>query len=61
MSEHVWRKSSRSLKEDCVEVAVAPQMTAVRDSKDPGGARLRVPAERWSSFLANLKADRYGG
>ena len=61
MSERVWRKSSRSLKEDCVEVAVTPQVTAVRDSKDPDGARLRLPAERWSSFLSDLKADRYGG
>lgn len=61
MSERVWRKSSRSLKEDCVEVAVSSQVTAVRDSKDPGGARLRISAGCWSSFLVDLKLGRYGG
>ena len=63
MSEHVWRKSSRSgtYGTDCVEVAVTPQVAVVRDSKDPDGARLRVSVERWSSFLADLKVDRYGG
>ena len=61
MSDMSWRKSSRSRREDCVEVAVTPAVTAVRDSKDPDGARLRLPAERWLSFLADLKAGRYGG
>ncbi len=61
MSDMSWRKSSRSRREDCVEVAVAPRVTAVRDSKDPDGARLRLSAERWSSFLADLMAGRYVG
>lgn len=63
MSDASWRRSSRSgtYGTDCVEVAVTPAVTAVRDSKDPDGARLRLPAERWSSFLADLKAGRYGG
>ena len=61
MSDMSWRKSSRSRREDCVEVAVTPAVVAVRDSKDRDGARLHVSAERWSSFLDDLKADRYGG
>jgi hypothetical protein len=60
MSELVWRKSSRSGRTDeCVEVAGTEGSTAVRDSKNPRGAQLRVPAGRWRAFLARLKDGHY--
>ncbi len=63
MVEPHWRKSTRSGTQggDCVEVAVTPEVTAIRDSKDRNGADLRVPASSWKSFLSRVRAGRYGG
>jgi hypothetical protein len=41
---------------DCVEVAVNPSAVAVRDSKNPHGARLIVRRAEWTAFLAATKA-----
>ncbi|MGD3111083.1 DUF397 domain-containing protein [Streptomyces sp. YGL11-2] len=54
-----WRKSSYSGSENanCVEVADGfPGAVPVRDSKDPRGPILVVPAAGWSSFVAAVKA-----
>ncbi|MYU23437.1 DUF397 domain-containing protein [Streptomyces sp. SID8352] len=54
-----WRKSSFSNPDggECVEVADGvPGVVPVRDSKDPGGAVLLVPAYAWTHFLASLPA-----
>ncbi|MFE0028260.1 DUF397 domain-containing protein [Amycolatopsis sp. NPDC059021] len=50
-----WFKSSHSGKAntDCVEVAFATQITAVRDSKAPTG-QLTVSHRAWASFLARV-------
>jgi uncharacterized protein DUF397 len=54
----VWRKSSSSGgsgdQGDCVEVAFAGLVVAVRDSKNPVAGMLTVPASSWTAFL------RYG-
>lgn len=51
-----WRKSSRSNGSGaCVEVATnLTGMVAVRDSKDPHGAILRVTPAEWRQFVAAL-------
>jgi len=57
MSEYKWRKASRSGSngDACVEVATnIPGVVAVRDSKDPDGAVLRVSAAEWRGFVAGL-------
>ncbi len=60
MSELVWRKSSRSGRtEECVEVAGAGDSAAVRDSKNPRGAQLRVTTGSWQSFLTRIKDGYY--
>lgn len=59
MSTLVWRKSSYTGRDECVEVAEAGGSAAIRDSKNPRGAQLRVPTGSWGSFLADLKAGRY--
>ena len=54
-----WRKSSYSGNNggDCVEVGAAVPLIAVRDSKDPDGARLTFGREAWQAFAAQVKAD----
>jgi hypothetical protein len=48
-----WRKAKRSMNNgNCAEVATAPGVVAVRDSKDPQGSVLRYPVSSWHSFLA---------
>jgi len=42
---------------NCVEVGGAAPLIAVRDSKDPDGARLAFGREAWEAFAAKVKAD----
>ncbi|MFE6336213.1 DUF397 domain-containing protein [Streptomyces sp. NPDC057798] len=50
-----WFKSSYSDGEggDCVEVAIAPSIIHLRDSKTPTGPRLTLTPAAWSAFLAS--------
>jgi len=54
-----WRKSSYSGNNggDCVEVGNAARLIAVRDSKDPDGARLAFGREAWEAFAAKVRTD----
>ena len=54
-----WRKSSYSAANggDCIEIACGPGAVLVRDSKDPGGARLPFGRQAWEAFAATVKAD----
>jgi len=57
-----WRKSSFSGSNGgaCVEVAVLRDGgLAVRDSKDPEGARLAFAAEEWAAFTVGVKAGEF--
>ena len=53
-----WRKSSYSGNNggNCVEVGAAAPLIAVRDSKDPDGARLTFGHEAWEAFAVRVKA-----
>lgn len=51
-----WRKSSYSdAQGQCVELAAIGRGIAVRDSKDPDGPSLTVPASSWRPLLNELK------
>jgi hypothetical protein len=52
-----WRKASYSSGNggNCVEVGQGSGAVAVRDTKDPDGAMLSVPAGAWAGFTASLK------
>jgi hypothetical protein len=55
-----WRKSSRSTdRANCVEVAVAADAVAARDSKNPHAATLVFPTARWSAFLGGVREGRF--
>lgn len=54
----LWRKSSYSGNESgsCVEVLDGhPTVVPVRDSKDPAGPALLIPAAAWVSFVNSLR------
>jgi hypothetical protein len=49
-----WRKSSRSNTGNngaCVEITLLPNAAAVRDSKNPNGSALLLPAITWQNLL----------
>jgi hypothetical protein len=58
LSRAEWRKSSYSSQDgNCVEVATnLLGAVAIRDSKDPGGPMLLIPAAGWRAFLRGLAA-----
>jgi hypothetical protein len=53
LSRAGWRKSSYSGQDgNCVEVARnLPGLVAVRDSKEPDGAKLVISREAWRVFI----------
>ena len=57
LSRAEWRKSGYSGQSgNCVEVARnLPGLVAVRDSKEPDGAKLVVSRETWRVFLKGLR------
>lgn len=59
-SHLTFRKSSYSSArgEDCVEVADAPGVSAIRDSQHPDTGHIAFPATEWDAFLADVKAGR---
>jgi Domain of unknown function (DUF397) len=60
LSRAVWRKSSHSGGNggQCVEVAQdLPAIVAVRDSKDPDGARLILTLGAWTAFVDRVKRE----
>jgi hypothetical protein len=51
-----WRKSTFSgAGNDCVELAVASQGAAVRDSKNPEAGHIAFVATSWDAFLGVVK------
>lgn len=59
----VWRKSSYSNDDgaDCVEVADGlVGLVPVRDSKNPDGPALALPAPVWAHFVTAVKVDELG-
>lgn len=57
LSRAEWRKSSYSSQDgNCVEVARnLPGLVAVRDSKEPGDAKLVVTQEAWQAFIERVR------
>ena len=58
LSRAEWHKSSHSSQDgNCVEVARnLPGLVAVRDTKQPDGAKLVVSQETWRVFIKSVRA-----
>jgi hypothetical protein len=52
--EVAFRRSSGCNNATCVEVAIDQTVVLVRDSKDPDGPRLSFSREEWRAFLAGV-------
>ena len=51
-----WRKSTYSNgSSSCIETATRPGTVAVRDSKNPTGPQLTIPAAFWLAFTRRLQ------
>ncbi|MGW3965493.1 DUF397 domain-containing protein [Amycolatopsis sp. NPDC005003] len=49
----VWRKSSYSGEDKCVEVALGPA-AKIRDTKDRSGGTLEISTRSWDALLSAL-------
>ena len=51
-----YRKSTFSAPQNaCVELAVAPTQTSIRDSKQPAAGEITMPATTFAQFLTAVK------
>jgi hypothetical protein len=51
-----WRKSTYSNgSSSCIETTTRPGAVSIRDSKDPAGPQLAVPANCWLAFTRRLQ------
>jgi hypothetical protein len=58
-SKALWRKSTHSLNNGCVEVAFVDGQVGVRDSKDPDGPALVFTASEWEAFIAGARDGEF--
>jgi hypothetical protein len=55
-----WRKAQCSVNNgECVELARADGMIAIRDSKDPAGPVLMYSPAEWQAFLHGAKSGEF--
>ena len=59
LSNLVWRKSTLSNSNGCVEVAMQDDGVAVRDSKDQHGPVLVFSRREWEAFLGGVRAGEF--
>lgn len=61
LSAIVWRTSSRSNGGggQCVEIALVPAFTAVRDSKNPVAGTLIFPQRQWATFRDQARSGLF--
>jgi hypothetical protein len=55
----VWRKSTSSESNGCVEVAFVGDQVAIRDSKDRSGPVLQFTHKEWEAFLGGVRAGEF--
>jgi Domain of unknown function (DUF397) len=58
-AEIVWRKSSKSNPNECVEVAFVDKSVVLRHSLDPTGPVLTFTLGEWAAFLAGAREGEF--
>lgn len=53
---HFRKSSYSSTNRDCVEVADAPGMSAVRDTQNRDAGHLEFPGSEWAAMLCSTRA-----
>jgi hypothetical protein len=54
-----WFKSSYTTENGlCLEARRTPSGIDLRDSKNPTGPRLRLPAASWATFLSEIRSPQ---
>lgn len=60
LTHAVWRKSSHSAVDGCVEVTrLGAGAVALRDSRNPDVGDLRFTAAEWAAFCAGVRAGEF--
>jgi hypothetical protein len=59
LSSAVWRRSTFSQANACVEVAFIKDCVVVRDSKDQHGPMLLFTTREWEAFVAGVNAGQF--
>ena len=59
LSRAVWRKSTLSHTNGCVEVAFVNDRVAVRDSKDRNGPVLVFTPFEWEAFVGGVRDGEF--
>ena len=59
LSSAVWRKSTYSNANGCVEVAFIDNRVAVRDSKDRTGPVLVFDRHEWEAFIGGARDGEF--
>ena len=57
--QKVWRKSTYSTVQNCVEVAIGDTEVSVRNSRFPDGPQLDYTPEEWNAFIAGAKDGQF--
>lgn len=55
----VWRKSTASNSNGCVEVALVCGSVLIRDSQDKDGAMLSASPVAWAAFLTRARDSEF--
>lgn len=59
LSNAAWRKSMKSGRNGCVEVAFVDGHVAVRDSKNREGPVLHFTSTEWKAFLEGVRDGQF--
>jgi hypothetical protein len=54
-----WKSARSCTGGNCVQVAPAGRMVAIRDSKNPGGAILTYSPDEWTAFVEGVKNEDF--
>jgi hypothetical protein len=59
LSTSVWRKSTFSQSNGCLEVAIQADGVALRDTKDRNGPILVFSRREWEAFIGGVRAGEF--